>query len=106
MSLTRSAHVDPFCRDHLPPPAEWPALLLDEPWLRYPERVNCATALLDATIAEPAGDRPRPARRHHRRARRRPPLPAGPGRGGVDLRGAARDRGPDRAPAHERARCG
>jgi 2-aminobenzoate-CoA ligase len=58
MSLTPSAHVDPFCRDHLPPPAEWPALLLDEPWLRYPERLNCATALLDATIAEHGGDRP------------------------------------------------
>jgi 2-aminobenzoate-CoA ligase len=58
MSLTRSAHVDPFCRNHLPPAAEWPALLLDEPWLRYPERLNCATALLDATIAEHGGDRP------------------------------------------------
>jgi 2-aminobenzoate-CoA ligase len=57
MSPTRSAHVDPFCRDHLPPPAEWPALLLDEPWLHYPDRLNCATALLDATIAEHGGDR-------------------------------------------------
>src|SRR3954452_19071976 len=58
MSPTRSAHVDPFCRDHLPPAAEWPVLLLDEPWLRYPDRLNCATALLDATIAEHGGDRP------------------------------------------------
>jgi 2-aminobenzoate-CoA ligase len=58
MFLSRSAHVDPFCRDHLPPRAEWPELLLDEPWLRYPDQLNCATALLDQTIAEHGGDRP------------------------------------------------
>ncbi|WP_214403538.1 AMP-binding protein [Pseudonocardia lacus] len=56
--MTSTAHVDPFCRDHLPPPDQWPELLLDEPWLRYPERLNCATSLLDATIAEHGGDRP------------------------------------------------
>jgi 2-aminobenzoate-CoA ligase len=58
MSPAPSAHVDTFCRDHLPPREQWPELLLDEPWLRYPERLNCATALLDATIAEHGGDRP------------------------------------------------
>jgi 2-aminobenzoate-CoA ligase len=58
MSPTRSAHVDTFCRDHLPPREQWPRLLLDEPWLRYPEQLNCATALLDDTIAEHGADRP------------------------------------------------
>ncbi|OIJ65792.1 AMP-binding protein [Streptomyces mangrovisoli] len=49
-----SAHVDTFARDHLPPPDQWPDLLLDLPELRYPERLNCAAELL----AGPAPDRP------------------------------------------------
>ncbi|MGW3730715.1 AMP-binding protein [Streptomyces sp. NPDC000851] len=44
--LTRSAHVDTFARDHLPPPDQWPALRFDLPELRYPERLNCAAELL------------------------------------------------------------
>ncbi|MFD9005486.1 AMP-binding protein [Streptomyces sp. NPDC059582] len=43
----RSAHVDTFARDHLPPPDEWPELRFDLPELRYPERLNCAAELLD-----------------------------------------------------------
>jgi 2-aminobenzoate-CoA ligase len=58
VELTRSAHVDPFCRDHLPPAEQWPELLLDLPELRYPERLNCATALLDDVVAEHGPDRP------------------------------------------------
>src|SRR4051794_19285439 len=53
-----SAHVDTFCRENLPPQSEWPALPLDLPVLHYPERLNCATALLDDTIASLGGDRP------------------------------------------------
>ncbi len=56
--LTRSAHVDPFCRDHLPPPGLWPELLLDDPELCYPERLNCAAALLDEVIDRLGPDRP------------------------------------------------
>src|SRR5689334_20418571 len=56
--MTSTAHVDTFCRDHLPPPGQWPELLLDAPFLRYPERLNCATALLDDTIAAHGADRP------------------------------------------------
>ncbi|EGX58330.1 fatty acid:CoA ligase [Streptomyces zinciresistens K42] len=50
----RSAHVDTFARDHLPPPEEWPELRFDLPGLRYPERLNAAAELLDG----PAADRP------------------------------------------------
>ncbi len=45
-----SAHVDTFCRDNLPPESEWPDFLLDRPELSYPDRLNCATALLDDTV--------------------------------------------------------
>ncbi|MEV7286087.1 AMP-binding protein [Streptomyces sp. NPDC093252] len=43
---TRSAHVDTFARDHLPPREQWPRLRFELPELRYPERLNCATELL------------------------------------------------------------
>ncbi len=49
--LTRSAHVDTFARDHLPPPEQWPELVFDLPELRYPERLNCAAELLGGTDA-------------------------------------------------------
>ncbi|MGV9799136.1 AMP-binding protein [Mycobacterium sp. NPDC003449] len=42
-----SAHVDTFCRDQLPARHLWPELRLDEAGLRYPDRLNCAVALLD-----------------------------------------------------------
>ena len=42
------------------PPArsEWPDLVYDLPELQYPDRLNCATALLDATIDRHGGNRP------------------------------------------------
>ncbi len=52
----RSAHVDTFCRDNLPPLDQWPVLDLGP--LDYGERINCATELLDATIARLGPDRP------------------------------------------------
>ncbi len=55
---SRTAHVDTFARDRLPPPAQWPRLHFDLPELRYPDRLNCATVLLDDAIAEGHGDRP------------------------------------------------
>jgi 2-aminobenzoate-CoA ligase len=58
VELARSAHIDTFCRDHLPPPAEWPELRFDLPELHYPDRLNCATALLDEVVAEHGTDRP------------------------------------------------
>ncbi|RSM77312.1 2-aminobenzoate-CoA ligase [Kibdelosporangium aridum] len=41
--MARSAHVDTFCRDNLPPQEHQPEFLLDP---ATPERLNCATALL------------------------------------------------------------
>jgi 2-aminobenzoate-CoA ligase len=54
-----SAHIDTFARDHLPPRDQWPVFMLDNPDIAYPARFNCATELLDRTIA--AGHRDRPA---------------------------------------------
>jgi 2-aminobenzoate-CoA ligase len=58
MPLGPSAHVDTFARDNLPPPQLWPPLTADLPELAYPSRLNCATELLDRTIATYGADRP------------------------------------------------
>jgi 2-aminobenzoate-CoA ligase len=57
MQLSPSAHVDTFCRDSLPPDGLWPELRMP-PELRYPERLNAAVELLDATADARGGDRP------------------------------------------------
>lgn len=56
--MEATAHVDTFARDHLPPEAQWPVLLLDNPDVAYPARVNCAAELLDRAIETGHGDRP------------------------------------------------
>jgi len=58
MRLSPSAHVDTFCRDRLPPPDQWPEFLFDLPELSYPERLNSAAELLDATASREGHDRP------------------------------------------------
>ncbi|MDT4901152.1 MAG: 2-aminobenzoate-CoA ligase [Pseudonocardiales bacterium] len=58
VDLGRSAHVDTFCRDNLPPRSSWPELHFDLAELHYPERVNCAAELVDAVIDELGPDRP------------------------------------------------
>jgi 2-aminobenzoate-CoA ligase len=50
--------VDTFCRDSLPPAAQWPDFLFDLPELRYRKRLNCASALLDDVVAAHGPDRP------------------------------------------------
>ena len=55
-SLSPSAHIDTFCRDNLPAPQDWPEIIL-APETEYPDRLNCAAALLDEVIAEHGGDR-------------------------------------------------
>ncbi len=50
--------MDTFARDRLPPRDQWPRLHFDLPELHYPERLNCATVLLDDAVAEGHGDRP------------------------------------------------
>ncbi len=58
MELSPSAHLDTFCRDNLPPQEQWPDFAFDLPELRYPERLNCAAALLDDVVAQYGADRP------------------------------------------------
>jgi 2-aminobenzoate-CoA ligase len=58
MSLSPSAHVDTFCRDHLPPEALWPCFEFTLPELRYPQWLNAATGLLDDMVAALGPDRP------------------------------------------------
>ena len=54
---TDTAHVDTFARDHLPAPEAQPEFRFDLPELRFPERLNCATELLDRHVQEGRGDR-------------------------------------------------
>ncbi|MFF2927660.1 AMP-binding protein [Streptomyces celluloflavus] len=54
MEPRSSAHTDTFTRDRLPPPGQWPRLAD----LGYPDRLNCGTELLDATIGRLGPDRP------------------------------------------------
>ena len=56
--MAYTAHLDTFARDHLPSEDLWPAFLFDRPELRYPERLNCASAFLDRWVAEGRGDEP------------------------------------------------
>jgi 2-aminobenzoate-CoA ligase len=58
MRLSPTAHVDTFCRDRLAPEDQWPEFRYDLPELSYPERLNCAAELLDATAARLGADRP------------------------------------------------
>ena len=57
--LEPSAHVDPFCRDRLPPMELWPDMSYDVlPELAaYPRRMNCGVELLDRQVAMGNGDR-------------------------------------------------
>jgi 2-aminobenzoate-CoA ligase len=57
MPLSPSAHVDTFARDNLPAADLWPPLLFNLPELAYPTRLNCAVALLDATVDAMGPDR-------------------------------------------------
>src|SRR6476646_4185233 len=54
----RSAHVDTFCRDHLPPVDLWPRMDFSSlPQLAYSAQLNCATELLDNMVQAGHGDR-------------------------------------------------
>ena len=53
-----SAHVDGFSREMLPPPELWPVMDYGGiPELAYPDRMNCATELLDRALERGWGDR-------------------------------------------------
>jgi 2-aminobenzoate-CoA ligase len=53
-----SAHVDTFARDNLPPAAQWPEFRFELPELKYPDRLNCVSELLDRWVASGDGARP------------------------------------------------
>ncbi len=53
-----SAHIDTFARDRLPPAAMQPEFLFELPELQFPERLNCATELLDRAVERGWGARP------------------------------------------------
>ena len=55
--VTRSAHVDTFTRENLPPRAQWPEFLFTLPELDYPSTLNCAEELLDHHVEAGSGDR-------------------------------------------------
>jgi 2-aminobenzoate-CoA ligase len=48
--MSRSAHVDTFARDHLPPRDQWPEFIFERPELQFPDRLNCARELLDRRV--------------------------------------------------------
>ncbi len=55
----RTAHVDRFAEQHLPPPEQQPEFLFELPELQLPEQLNCGAELLDKAIDERGwGDRP------------------------------------------------
>jgi 2-aminobenzoate-CoA ligase len=54
----KSAHVDTFTSDGLPPRDLWPELIFRLPELNYPPRVNAAEYLLDKIIERHGPDRP------------------------------------------------
>jgi 2-aminobenzoate-CoA ligase len=58
VKLSPSVHVDTFCRDNLPPEDHWPTLRFELPELQYPQRLNCASALLDDVATTYGPDRP------------------------------------------------
>ncbi|NUP51432.1 MAG: AMP-binding protein [Catenulispora sp.] len=57
MDLLPSAHVDSFARDRLPADHRWPVLLPGPDGVRYPDRLNCASHLLDSALAAVGPDR-------------------------------------------------
>lgn len=56
--MNRSAHVDTFARDGLPPESEQPEFVFSLPELQYSGRLNCVSELLDRWIEQGLGERP------------------------------------------------
>src|SRR5579871_3672571 len=52
--LGPTAHIDTFARDNLPPPDQWPELLLDG--FEYPDELNAAVELTDRMVNRGFGD--------------------------------------------------
>ncbi len=67
MTMIRSAHVDTFARDNLPPQNEWPEFLFTLPELQYPDRDQLRHRIRrqmgDARVRAIASRSSRPTRR-------------------------------------------
>ena len=48
--MSRTACVDTFARDNMPPPGEWPEFIFERPEYDCPDQVNCASVLLDERV--------------------------------------------------------
>ncbi|RYF70764.1 MAG: 2-aminobenzoate-CoA ligase, partial [Comamonadaceae bacterium] len=55
--MHRSAHIDTFARDSLPPVDMQPDFLFELPQLQFGPQLNCAHALLDRHVEEGRGER-------------------------------------------------
>lgn len=55
--MSATAYIDTFASDNLPPRDLWPEIFFDLPELQYPERINCATELLDRMVANGCADK-------------------------------------------------
>jgi 2-aminobenzoate-CoA ligase len=58
ITTARSAHVDSFAGDNLPPAEQLPEFVFTRPELQYPERLNCVVPFLDRWVEEGRGDQP------------------------------------------------
>ncbi len=52
-----TSHVDTFAQDHLPRPELQPEFRFDAPELQFPDRLNCASQLLDRWVDAGQGER-------------------------------------------------
>lgn len=56
--MSRSAHVDTFVRDNLPPRDQWPDFIFTIPEVQYPDQINCVADLVDAWVLNGHGAAP------------------------------------------------
>ncbi|MCK9262073.1 MAG: AMP-binding protein [Azoarcus sp.] len=56
--MSRSAHLDRFVIDNLPPADTWPELVFERPELEFPEQLNASVELVDRAVSEGHGERP------------------------------------------------
>ena len=54
--VVSTAHLDTFAVDRLPLREHCPEFIFDLPELQYPERINCATLLIDEAVKEGYGN--------------------------------------------------
>ena len=53
----KTAHLDTFVHDNLPPIELQPDFIFELPELEFPDKMNCAVEILDMAISKGYGDR-------------------------------------------------